>query len=669
MMKRVVALITAVLMVLTLPAVTLAGSRGRGRGRSGQLSMVGPPGRTQRTLPFDDMDESPWATGYVARAKARGLVRGVGQGNFNPQAAVRQAEVVAMVIRALDLEDEARKIEDVPALPGIQAVRWASGYLALAGRRGLIDLDELKPNASASRLLAAVLLAKAAGLEPIDEELRFTDARKIPKELAGYIAAAFKARLISGYEDGSFKPERSLSRAEMAALIDRLADREVGVTIRGTITVMTPSHITIDVTAYPLAEEIVVTIDGEHEAYTDLEVGFVVKVVLDGEGDVASITAVSAREVEGTIVALAPGEIRVRPEDDDDDDDDEAPVLTFTVGPNVTITLNDAPATWDDLQVGDEVELVIAAGVVTEIEAESKVQHTAGIIIAVHTGEPLHLKLLSARGTDKTLVAAPGVVVRHNDQVIAFAELLQGDIVRLTISRQLVTAVRIVARLTLAGATTVTGQITALGQATVTLDDGYPLRLSEHAVITLDGQTATLADLRVRDQATLTVRGQLVQTVQAQARVTELLGIVSALVRTDGVWWLSLLTAAGNQPIRLELAGTATASYRGAPLALDAVAREDTAKVSVRRDRVTAIRIVDRTLVTGMIMVIDFRAGTLSVKPENEQAIPGVLVPGAVLVYGETVLTMRELSAGDVVSARLSDGKIYSLRVITKRTP
>jgi hypothetical protein len=661
MMRRAIAMIMAVLLVLSWPGLSLARPRDREKGRPGQRSMVGPPGLTRRAMPFDDMDESPWATGYVARAKARGLVQGVGRGKFSPRAAVRQAEAVAMAIRALHLEDEAEKIKEVPKLPGIQAVRWASGYLALAAREGLIDLRDVRPNASSSRLWATVLLAKAAGLKPSDQPVPFTDVHQIPRAFLGYVAAALEAGLISGYEDGSFKPNRSLSRAEMAALIERLAGRAPGATIKGTITGMGATFIEVDGKEHPVGDEVVVTIDGDHEAYQDLEVGYVVQVVLDAQGKVASITAVSEREVEGTIAALANGQIQIRLDDDDEDE-----VLALPVAPDATITIDDAAGTWDQLQVGDEVKVTIKAGVVTEIEAESTVKHTAGIITAVDTTEPFHLELVSALGKDRTLPVAPTVEVKHNDQTIPFAQLLPGDIVRLTISRELVVAVRVLARLTLVDQTTVTGRITALGQGTVTVDEGYPLPLAEQAVIKLDGKTVTLADLRVGDQATLTVRARSVQRVEAQAQVVERLGVVRELAQNDGVWSLSLLTAAGNQPSRLEVSESATISYQGATVNLDAIAIEDAVIVSVRRGQITAIRIIDRTLVTGKLMYINFKTGRLTIEIETGTEIGGALVTGAVLMYRDTVLTIEGLSAGDMVTARLSGGKVYSLRVTAK---
>lgn len=662
-MKRATAMIMAVLLALSWPGLTLARPRDREKGRPGQRAMVGPPGLTRRAMPFDDMDEAPWATGYVARAKARGLVQGVGRGKFNPRAAVRQAEAVAMAIRALDLEDEAEKIKEVPKLPGIQAVRWASGYLALAAREGLIDLGGLKPNASASRLWATVLLAKAAGLEPSDAPVPFTDAHQIPRELLGYVAAALEAGLISGYEDGSFKPNRSLSRAEMAALIERLAERAPGATIKGTITAMGASFVEVDRKRYPLGDKAVVTIDGEPQAYLELQEGYVVEVVLDAQGKVASITAVSEREVEGTIVVLAPGQIQVRLDDDDDE------VLTFTVAEDATITIDDVPATRDQLQVGDEVEVTVKAGVVTEIEAESDVIHTAGIITAVDAEAPFSIQLVSTLAKEQSLPVDPDVKVKHNDQLIPFAQLVPGDIVRLTVSREVVVAVQVVARLTLVGQTTVTGRITALGQGTVAIDEGYPLHLVEQAVITLDGEAAILGDLRVGDQATLTVRARLVERVEAKAQVVEHLGIVMGLVQSGGVWSLSLLTAARDQPFNFEVSENAIISYRGEAGSLDGIALEDTVKARVRRDRVIAIQIVDRTLVSGRILYINFEDGNLTIQVGPGPEVLAVLVPGAVLVYEETVLTVGELSAGDTVTARLSDGKVYSLRVTVKYTP
>ena len=42
----------------------------------------------------------------------------------------------------------------------------------------------------------------------------------------GYIGALVKSGYVNGYDDGTFRPDRAVSRAEFAALINRIAGRK-----------------------------------------------------------------------------------------------------------------------------------------------------------------------------------------------------------------------------------------------------------------------------------------------------------------------------------------------------------------------------------------------------------------------------------------------------------
>ncbi|MDF2937884.1 MAG: 6-bladed beta-propeller, partial [Paenibacillaceae bacterium] len=52
-----------------------------------------------------------------------------------------------------------------------------------------------------------------------NEQLTFTDKEKIGAWALDAIAQAVQAGIISGYEDGSFRPEAGITRSEMAKMI------------------------------------------------------------------------------------------------------------------------------------------------------------------------------------------------------------------------------------------------------------------------------------------------------------------------------------------------------------------------------------------------------------------------------------------------------------------
>jgi hypothetical protein len=93
-----------------------------------------------------------------------------------------------------------------------------------------------------------VLVVRAAGLtaeaeEQMNAELGFADQDDIPRWAVGYVAVATSAgetsrgRLLVGYADNRFLPTQNLTRAEAAAVLERLVDQEsaTGVTASGLV--------------------------------------------------------------------------------------------------------------------------------------------------------------------------------------------------------------------------------------------------------------------------------------------------------------------------------------------------------------------------------------------------------------------------------------------------
>ena len=67
----------------------------------------------------------------------------------------------------------------------------------------------------------------------------FVDASSIPAGASGYINMVFELRLVSGYPDNTFQPNKNVTRAKMAAFLDRtndgLLEESGAITVTGTI--------------------------------------------------------------------------------------------------------------------------------------------------------------------------------------------------------------------------------------------------------------------------------------------------------------------------------------------------------------------------------------------------------------------------------------------------
>ena len=86
--------------------------------------------------------------------------------------------------------------------------------------------NEFRPDEYATRQDVTVALVNIIELSEImkmqEGECGFVDTPMIDKEYISHIGKAVSAGIISGYEDGRFRPHESITRAEVATLIYRL---------------------------------------------------------------------------------------------------------------------------------------------------------------------------------------------------------------------------------------------------------------------------------------------------------------------------------------------------------------------------------------------------------------------------------------------------------------
>ncbi|WP_202079454.1 S-layer homology domain-containing protein [Caldalkalibacillus salinus] len=211
-------------------------------------------GKDRQTLDIEykDSDEAPWAGDYINSMTAKDIFTGYTDGTFQPNKPVTRAEAVVTAVRLMGLEEEAQEKDTDVTLQFKDTKQiekqapWAKGYLLVALENGLFDAaeDKLQPNKPASRVWVSSLLVRALDLtdEALDvmtETPEFTDTDEIPAGSVGYVNVAVDYDLVTGYTDNTFKPNKPVTRAEMAALLDRtnenLLEQEGAVFVSGEV--------------------------------------------------------------------------------------------------------------------------------------------------------------------------------------------------------------------------------------------------------------------------------------------------------------------------------------------------------------------------------------------------------------------------------------------------
>jgi hypothetical protein len=201
---------------------------------------------------FDDIEgNNAWAAKNIASLASKQIFEGYEDGTFRPQNSIKRIEAITAAVRLLGLKDKAESAAEMATQLNFKDADkvtkeypWAVGYVAVAAENDLFaETDNaIQPEKAASRLWATTLLVKALKLDAeakakINTKLTFTDADEIPAGSVGYVAVALEKGLITGFENNTFRPHAPVTRAQLAALLDRTNDQMVGNdAVKGSVT-------------------------------------------------------------------------------------------------------------------------------------------------------------------------------------------------------------------------------------------------------------------------------------------------------------------------------------------------------------------------------------------------------------------------------------------------
>ena len=149
---------------------------------------------------------------------------GYADGTFGPERNMTRAEVTTMFARLLTEQIEADKTYS-STFNDVAKDCWAANYIGYMQQFGIVTGYEdgsFRPDAPVTR---AEFAAIASRFEKLTQgSASFTDVPDTHWAVR-YINFAATRGWVTGYEDGSFKPEHSITRAEVAAVTCRLLER------------------------------------------------------------------------------------------------------------------------------------------------------------------------------------------------------------------------------------------------------------------------------------------------------------------------------------------------------------------------------------------------------------------------------------------------------------
>ena len=179
--------------------------------------------------PFSDVKRADWFYDYLASVHMKGLMVGTSQTTFDPNIPVTRA-MFARILANLDKidlsTDTGSRFSDVPAGQWYtSAVEWAADMGIVAG----IGNNMFDPNANITREQMAVMLnnyVKYKGISfPVSQpSSAFADEKDISSWAIEAVKAIQSAGIVSGKPGNLYDPKTSATRAEVATIFTRFLE-------------------------------------------------------------------------------------------------------------------------------------------------------------------------------------------------------------------------------------------------------------------------------------------------------------------------------------------------------------------------------------------------------------------------------------------------------------
>lgn len=184
-----------------------------------------------------------WAYDAICNVIQKGYFKGITNDKFEPETDMSRAMIVTVLWRLTGDELRTTKVVDgvtksypryVNMFWDMKDDEWFTDYVAWANKNDIIDgysKREFRPNESITREQLAVILhnylknyklVRSFDLMKVNEPVKFTDEANISEWAREKVSTMQQIGLLEGRSDGSFDPKATVTRAEIATVIERL---------------------------------------------------------------------------------------------------------------------------------------------------------------------------------------------------------------------------------------------------------------------------------------------------------------------------------------------------------------------------------------------------------------------------------------------------------------
>lgn len=179
---------------------------------------------------FSDI-KGHWAKDTIEKMADAGIINGFYEDNislFKPDSNITRIQFAAMVSKALGISDTDYADSEIEFTDAEKIQDWAVGYVKAMAELGYISGrsdDDGKtvyfdPDSTITRAEAFTIIGRVIGTDE-SYTIDFADKSDIPKWAENAIGTLVSKGIVQGFEDNTIRPNKSITRAESAVIIDK----------------------------------------------------------------------------------------------------------------------------------------------------------------------------------------------------------------------------------------------------------------------------------------------------------------------------------------------------------------------------------------------------------------------------------------------------------------
>ena len=193
---------------------------------------------TSASYGFSDIADKAWAVDAINALSELGIISGVGNGKFAPDASCKRADFAIMLVNVLGIDGTAADNFD-----DVQPGKYYYNYVGLAKEAGIVNGygdGNFGPENFCTRAELMVMVANALKVSgsdiTADESVldKFSDADEIPAWARPYIAYLVEAGIVNG-ANGKINANNEITRAEVAVIMYNVVDLSVKETVEAEV--------------------------------------------------------------------------------------------------------------------------------------------------------------------------------------------------------------------------------------------------------------------------------------------------------------------------------------------------------------------------------------------------------------------------------------------------